>query len=780
MTAHSHELPRPLAMIVGGVAKLLSFDAATFESTVTLHSMRELHRLGATWELLVDPASLVFWIGGIAYLALRSGHRRDAGETVWTFAWKTIRPFAIFSAVVAVWLPVRVGLLMAAYMHLGFRLEFEDQPDAMILFWQPWLHGALLVIPALLAWRFLCTAGPATSATTLLAKPAPPVARRSAAMALAAFAGLAAGFGLWWDPVGESKEGRVLFDEFHIGHNPRTGKTIHWEPTTRPYDTEWYGQDAAYNYACIYDYLTHYYNVRRLEPKNRLESLAAEKPAEDSILIDRIDSAALRDCDVLVLKTPTADFAAEEVDTIKRFVNRGGGLLLIGEHTDVFGTGRHLNTVAREFGFEFRYDCLFGIDHELPKRTRFSAAAALRDGEADGEEDSPPRTVFDQLYRKPWVPHPVAQYMPPLDFATSASIDPGSSNGRAVIRSTGLWSLPADYHADNYYPQVDWRPDMRYGAFVQLWSARYGDGRVLAFADSTILSNFSAFQPGKAELMLGMVDWLNRRDSWGNPRPWLFVLSGAAAVAALYLAWGWHGAKLVLAGVAAGAILIAAPLVRAVHRNGMPQPAADESTITRIIFDRTVSGAKLPAGSFIDGRENGFGIFERWMLRLGYFAFRGADDEAFDGDLLVIVNPAKSPSPRFQEQLLDYVEQGGKLLVLDSTANESSTANELLAPFEIEFDSEKPLEGTLENDHGWEAVPDKRVKQVRGGTAIFRLGGTPVGSFVDYGGGKVVALGFSDRFSDANMGITGDTVPDDDLRKIYDVQYGLIPWIVEN
>ena len=135
------------------------------------------------------------------------------------------------------------------------------------------------------------------------------------------------------------------------------------EPTIKPYDTEWYGQDAAYNYACIFDYLSHYYDVGRLEPKNRpADDKRKELPAS-SVAISQINSAALRDCDVLVLKTPTADFSPEEVQAIEQFVKRGGGLFLVGEHTDVFGTGRHLNSVAREFGFAFRHDCLFAIDH---------------------------------------------------------------------------------------------------------------------------------------------------------------------------------------------------------------------------------------------------------------------------------------------------------------------------------------------------------------------------------------------------------------------------------
>ena len=86
------------------------------------------------------------------------------------------------------------------------------------------------------------------------------------------------------------------------------------------------------------------------------------------------------------------------------------------------------------------------------------------------------------------------------------------SLGRAVIRSTGLRNLPADYHVSNFYPQVEDHAYSRYGAFVQLWATRRGAGRVAAFTDSTVFSNFSTFEPGKAELMLGMLEWLNHRN----------------------------------------------------------------------------------------------------------------------------------------------------------------------------------------------------------------------------------------------------------------------------
>ena len=179
-----------------------------------------------------------------------------------------------------------------------------------------------------------------------------------------------------------------------------------------------------------------------------------------------------------------------------RFVEQGGGLLLIGDHTNFERSATVMNDITRPMGFIFRDDLLFGFN------------------------ESP----YDELYVPPRVPHPSVQHVPPMDFAVSCSIDPGYSRGRAVIANTGLWSMGPEYHHDNFHPVPQHCPEMRYGAFVQVWAARHGQGRAVAFTDSTIFSNFCVFQPGKAELMLGMVEWLNHANPWLDPRPgWLLL-----------------------------------------------------------------------------------------------------------------------------------------------------------------------------------------------------------------------------------------------------------------
>ena len=125
---------------------------------------------------------------------------------------------------------------------------------------------------------------------------------------------------------------------------------------------------------------------------------------------------------------------------------------------------------------------------------------------------------YKQAYQPPWTSHPVVQHVPPMFFAVSCSIDPGRSSGTMVIRNTGLWNLQPAYHETNYHPQAEYRPEMQYGAWCQLWGTTHGRGRVLAFTDSTLFSNFCIYQPGKAELFIGMLEWLNRSSPWDQPR----------------------------------------------------------------------------------------------------------------------------------------------------------------------------------------------------------------------------------------------------------------------
>jgi hypothetical protein len=711
VTARSHELPQALAYPLYSITRLLGINAALDGTTIAIHSMRRVHQLGATWELLLDPVTWCFLLGGIALLSMAAAGGRQAGGRRGLL--KLVASLAIS---VALWLPVRGGLLIAMLAHRALRTEYEAPLALMNQFWSPWVHLLLLAGPVLLAMRFV-RPRPSMQPDYIVVSRAK-LSRRLASTALACAALLLITMALSWDPAGPRKQGRILVDEYHST----------WERTDRPYDTSWYGQESGYNYACIYDYCSRFYEMARLTTP--------------------IDAEALRSCDVLIVKVPTSRYGPDEIDRIEQFVRNGGGLLLVGEHTNVFQTGVHINDIASRFGFRFRYDCVFDIDG-----------------------------VFRQLYEPSLAAHPIVQNMPPLDFAVSCSIDPGLSVGRAAIRATGLRNLPADYHASNFYPQVEDRADARYGAFIQLWTLRRGAGRVAAFGDSTIFSNFSTFEPGKAELMLGMLEWLNHRNTPADLRPLLFVLGILSAGATLVLSKRWPGPRLVLLG---GALLggsLAVVSVQAIHQASytLPKPAR---SFTHVVIDRTICDAPLSKSGFIGGEQNGFGIFERWILRLGCFTSRRQGTDVFSGDMIVFMHPNRPVSPEFRVALDNYVSAGGKVLILDSPANAQSTANLLLHPFGLSVDHANPIKGAMAAPEGWPAISVDSACDVKGGTPLIRLGAAPVASTANHGRGAVTVIGFASCFTDRQMGVTGDAIPDAQLRDVYELEFSLLKSIL--
>jgi hypothetical protein len=565
-------------------------------------------------------------------------------------------------------------------------------------------------------------------------------------------------FGILWDPAGVPKGGRVMVVERHSA----------WEPTSPHYDTTRYGEDASYTYAAIYDYAAHYYRMSRLS-----ESAS-------------IDDESLSQCDVLVVKTPTEPYRSDEAAAVARFVGRGGGLLMIGDHTNCDRWSTHLNAVARPFGFQFRYDILFPVG-----------------------------SPYVEIIQPPAIPHPILQDVGPFHFAGTCSIDPGASLGRAVVLTTGKWSLPPDYHTENYFPQAEYRPDMRYGAFIQLWSTRFGRGRVLAIADSTLFSNFCTFEPGKSELMLGMLGWLNRRspfDYWAV-RLLFWLALGLAALAGLGLAAWLVGGQSDVGRIAnpSGAARIANPSskeaelpdglairptgmptailplvsagllgwalaalgVLAIHRAAMPPPPIVRP-LTRVVVDRTASEVPLCWNGFTHESDKGYGLLEQWIPRLGYFPARRSGREAFSGNALLILCPTRPTSDDFRHRLADYVAAGGRLLLIDSPESSGTTANSLLFRFGLVVKVAPGVQGELKSSGGWPAIPVQRTFEIEGGKPILWVGKTPVAAAVSFGKGSVLVLGCGSLLDDTGMGLRYNLTPDAKLLTRFDFLYALL------
>jgi hypothetical protein len=74
---------------------------------------------------------------------------------------------------------------------------------------------------------------------------------------------------------------------------------------------------------------------------------------------DTIRSEDLTEVQTLVLINSPRVWKGEELRTVRDFVARGGGLLILGDHTDVFGLMNGFNSLLADFGISFQFDSAY-------------------------------------------------------------------------------------------------------------------------------------------------------------------------------------------------------------------------------------------------------------------------------------------------------------------------------------------------------------------------------------------------------------------------------------
>ncbi len=721
-TARAHELPRWMAELVALVPRWLGAETTLDGSAIVVRGAHGVYRIAATWELLFDPAGVLFLVGGIVLLAWRYGLSPETG-CGWSAWWQATRRLLL---IMLAWWPLRAGLLIAIVLHRALRADGLTEPNVGSVLVYGWIHLGLLIGPVSLA-SWLVPRAPVESSREASGGTASD--SRDSKWFVAYIAG---GIGLLmfvacWSPVGKRKPGTITFVERHST----------WEPTQVPYGTTVYGEAGSYNYAAAYAYCEQYFPMARL-----LEE-------------DSIDDASLADCSVLIIKTPTARYTSEEVDAVQRFVQRGGSLLLIGDHTNVFNMNTYLNDIGRRFGCTFRNDLLFRVGDP-----------------------------YRQKDRRPWPAHPAVQHLPPIDFAVSCSIDPGRHWGSMVVRNEGLYSLPPAYHESNYHPQAEYRSDMQYGSWCQMWTSTFGRGRVLAFADSTLFSNFCVFQPGKAELLRGMLNWLHRTSVWDRAVYRRLLQIPLLLVGIAWTVWGLYtlrqgdGGGLLAVCAALGSGTLVASALQAWQSQAIPIPPR-ERPLPCVVIDRHLSQVPLFAGAFAEDKEGlGYGMLEQWIPRIGNVIARSTDPRPFFGDGLVVICPTVSVTDEYRNAMMQFVEEGGRLLVIDSPEVTDSTANSLLAPFGMLSLRERAeqLRGELRWAERETPQPLELLMscEIQGGQPLARVGSIPAAAQVRYGQGLVTALGFGSLFNDAAMGFHWLPEPDQATRQRYAVLYDLL------
>jgi hypothetical protein len=508
----------------------------------------------------------------------------------------------------------------------------------------------------------------------------------------------------FWEPAGTPKQGKLVISSWHS----------QWSRSDRPYDREWYGADSGYNYACLKRLFEKFYQVAD-----------AAGP---------LTAADLEGASTLVIYDPDRRFSKEEIERVHEFVRGGGGLLVIGDHTNVFGSASHLNELCGPFGFQYRDDVLFDLDED-----------------------------FHQVIDAPKQGSSFWHGMSFFKLRGPTSIRPTSFWTRAVYQVEHSKAVRAIYSVNNFYPPPHDDPKMKSGTFCVAAASHYGKGRVAAWGDSTVFSNFEIFYPGKYEYLLNTMQWLDHKDGMlpavGRRMAPLVLLAGVL----FFLLRRreprvWLGTLVMLVAACGAARSIS--LVFEQRRAEFPKPVQPSEWVV-FAADSKDKGHHLKGFITEEPYDQRYEVFIQWVLRTGAFSgFHVLDRDAKNGlyDHLRASDSAVTA-------LALVVRKPDDLSQLDELGGiPARDGDPLLLMFASSISAEIAAEnikraGLFENAESLAQV----AKAWPAGEVVFTDGKR-----------RVMIVANAERFSDQSMGITEKVTPDEVQRAVFNQAFGIV------
>ncbi|MFN3243209.1 MAG: hypothetical protein ACE37K_17035 [Planctomycetota bacterium] len=436
-------------------------------------------------------------------------------------------------------------------------------------------------------------------------------------------------------------KGVVVVDDLH---------SEYWAAAGRRMNEDWYGDFSTYNLSAMSEYLGHYYPVR----VNRSQ---------------RYRPGSLDDASVLVLKTPTLDFEPEEVETILAFVRGGGGLVLIGDHTNLMGTSSRLNQFAVHAGMAFVFD-------------------GVSNGHSGSFSFAPPPTTSHAIRGRDTAG---SEFLTGCSLRLAPGVDP-------LLVAPRETRVRGDYANGSFFgtlyndPRSDIAP-VAHGA-----AGTIGDGTVFAYSDSTCLSSFGIFQYGRIEAMVRAIDFCARGGKSGASMRWLGFASGSlVCLIGLMLLRRWTSTTWLLAVlVSVGLSPVAARhLVEGLHERAWPdpQPVVELPHVDYISRNTNSLLPPVLGSSREEWLPRAYDTLYAAIPRTGRFPNIAGSLSTWTGEHpAMFLDPVTPVAEWVQQRTLATLRRGGRMLVGVSSASLGfDTTRSLLAgtSLGIEYQNEE-------------------------------------------------------------------------------------------
>jgi hypothetical protein len=386
-------------------------------------------------------------------------------------------------------------------------------------------------------------------------------------------------------------------------------------------------------------------------------------------------------------------------------------------------------------------------------------------------------------------PHPVVRYMENFEFLTSCTLNAPITSENVIIGNRVI-SEPGTYSTENFFRESRNSADMEFGLLLQVAAVKYGKGRVLAFTDSTCFSNFCIFMDGYQSFNLGVIEYLNRINTYSYFNTIFIVITLISLIISGYFLRKERKTMIMFLFLLVGflSFSIASPLFSYINESSYQIPAA-RLDYNKVCFNQEHSDSIIdhsPSFEFYDSHKR-YSTFFVWTQRIDCIPSleKTLNEAIIKGDIVVIINPIGAFDNQDIDIITDYIEKGGKILVMDSVLNTNSTANDLLQNFgiwlSIEYTEQRLYQSNniSNNQNSLNiSLANKTIGNItspylmiNGGDDLILNQKNEVSiAIVEMGNGKIVVLVDSYTFSNDIMGGTF-TEPDESLKSIYNTEY---------
>lgn len=543
------------------------------------------------------------------------------------------------------------------------------------------------------------------------------------------------GFLMLWHEPGVAKKGRILMDETHS----------EWERSDLPMNKSIYGVKTVYNYSFLSEILKKHFSCVDI---NR----------------QPISPALLSDYDVLILKTPTKPYSAEEINAIYKFVENGGGLWLIGDHTNIFGMNTYLNQVSKEWGIYFNPDAVCVLQDYYQQLVHV-------DGVPDYHRCG--KRGHETLFSKRYLNHPILGHnIPYLSVLTSCSVTSPFLSSDVTI-SRGTYIDNARFGGNTFFGNLKYDHEEYYGTILQNVSLKIKKGRVATWSDSTLFSNFSMCMTGVPELAIGYINWLNRSNIFSSRFHYsiLFLLLLMYSISVilrrrrtLCLLYSTYTALLLL-----GFLVLPIDLL-----NTCTYAIEDISKGFRTVgFDQQYGHIDLPNKDHVHNDdpicyERFYVMMQRLhLMPISYDSLI----ETLESDLTVIINPMEGIGPNEVEKMKESLHLGKSILFMlngsEGAKLEScaSSINDILDGLGVEARLITLKEKKVTDIYG-SAVGQSILLDVQysafidimngGGEVLMRSAeGRPLMTIHSCGKGKIAVCSIGEKYNNMAIGVPG-------------------------